>query len=393
MSDVVERYLTLGLRLGRHVDGLVDAYYGPPEIGAAVGAEDPVAPGLLVAEADALAAALASSDLAPNRQAWLADQIRGIRTYAAVLAGERISYSDEVEGCYGVRPEPIAEGTFREAHARLDEVLPGDGSLLDRYDGWRRARRVEPGRMIPALTAIVGLLRARTLRIVDLPADESLSLEEVHDEPWWAFNYYLGGLRSRVVVNADTLTTPFDLVSLAAHEVYPGHHTEHAVKEQGLIRDAGYLEEAIQLVPTPQSLLSEGIAETGLDLLLDADLRAELTELFASHGLEEDIGLALEVGRARRPIGGVSVDAALIIHERGGTVDEAQAHVERWGLRTPEQAAQSVRFVTDPTWRAYATTYSAGQDLCERYVAGDPGRFRKLLTEQVRVADLLAARR
>ena len=25
-----ERYLELGLRLGKHVDGLVDAYYGPP---------------------------------------------------------------------------------------------------------------------------------------------------------------------------------------------------------------------------------------------------------------------------------------------------------------------------------------------------------------------------
>ncbi len=29
-GGVVERYLLLGLRLGRHLDGLVDAYYGPP---------------------------------------------------------------------------------------------------------------------------------------------------------------------------------------------------------------------------------------------------------------------------------------------------------------------------------------------------------------------------
>ena len=27
-----ERYLELGLRLGKHVDGLVDAYYGPSEL-------------------------------------------------------------------------------------------------------------------------------------------------------------------------------------------------------------------------------------------------------------------------------------------------------------------------------------------------------------------------
>jgi hypothetical protein len=31
---VAERYLELCLRLGRHVDGLVDAYYGPADIKA-----------------------------------------------------------------------------------------------------------------------------------------------------------------------------------------------------------------------------------------------------------------------------------------------------------------------------------------------------------------------
>ncbi len=80
-----------------------------------------------------------------------------------------------------------------------------------------------------------------------------------------------------------------------------------------------------------------------------------------------------------------------MIHEHGASADEARAHVERWGLGTTKQAAHTVRFVTDPTWRAYAITYSAGQQLCRAYAAGDPARFRALLTEQVRVADLLAA--
>ena len=43
--NVVRSYLELGLRLGRHVDGLVDAYYGPPELADAVGAESPIALG------------------------------------------------------------------------------------------------------------------------------------------------------------------------------------------------------------------------------------------------------------------------------------------------------------------------------------------------------------
>ena len=63
----------------------------------------------------------------------------------------------------------------------------------------------------------------------------------------------------------------------------------------------------------------------------------------------------------------------------------------RWALVTPEQAAHSVRFVIDPTWRAYVITYSAGRDLCAAWVGGDPARFARLLTEHMRVSDLLAS--
>jgi hypothetical protein len=59
---------------------------------------------------------------------------------------------------------------------------------------------------------------------------------------------------------------------------------------------------------------------------------------------------------------------------------------------TPEFSAHIIRFLNEPTSRTYMLSYSAGQELCDAYVGGDPGRFRRLLTEQVRVADLIAAR-
>ncbi len=119
----------------------------------------------------------------------------------------------------------------------------------------------------------------------------------MHDEPWWAFNYYLGDLRSRVVVNSDQQTTAADLVTLAAHEVYPGHHTERVVKEQLLVRDQGFLEESIQLVPTPQSLVGEGIAELGLEIVMDDELERELEATLTDHGLEGDLARASAISR------------------------------------------------------------------------------------------------
>ena len=80
-----------------------------------------------------------------------------------------------------------------------------------------------------------------------------------------------------------------------------------------------------------------------------------------------------------------------MIHADGASSAEAQAYIERWSLATPEQAQHSVRFATDPTWRAYMITYSAGRDLSRAFVDGDPSRFRRLLTEPVRVSDLVAS--
>jgi len=101
--------------------------------------------------------------------------------------------------------------------------------------------------------------------------------------------------------------------------------------------------------------------------------------------LEQGIAIA----EARAPLARASLDAALLVHVEGASEDEARAHLERWALMSPERAANSVRFVTDPTWRAYSVTYAAGRELCRAYVAGERSRFARLLTEQVTVAELL----
>jgi pimeloyl-ACP methyl ester carboxylesterase len=111
--SLVERYLRLGLELGRHVEGVVDAYYGPPELADAVDAEPPVDPRSLVSAAELL--------LDELEDGWLRDQVVGLRSYAGALAGESGSYADEVEGCFGVRPAYTDEAVFAAAHERTPE--------------------------------------------------------------------------------------------------------------------------------------------------------------------------------------------------------------------------------------------------------------------------------
>jgi hypothetical protein len=382
-ASTSERYVLLGLRLGRHVDGLVDAYYGPEELSRQVESEPVAEPQALVADAEALLDGL--------EDGWLRDQTVGLRTYAGVLAGEELVYSDEVEGCYGVRPARVSTDVYAAALDQLDRLLPGSGSLMERHEAWRQSQLVPEEHVVPAVGDVAVLLRERTNAVVELPGGEGFELEEEHDEPWWAFNYYLGGLRSRVEVNVDIPTVWDDVVELAGHEIYPGHHTEHALKEQLLLREAGRLEECIQLVPTPAALVSEGIAEVGRAVVSDEEVLEEIETILRSHGMAGDLSQAHAIREARRPLRRVMLDAALLLHEDGGSAEEAKSYFERWHLDTPELAAHGVRFVSDPTWRAYAITYSAGGELCRAWVGDDKARLASLLTEHVRVRDLLAA--
>jgi hypothetical protein len=382
-ASAAERYVRLGLQLGRHDDGIVDAYFGPPELAAAVDAEPAVDPRALVSAAEALMNELEDS--------WLRDQVVGLRTYAGVLAGESISYADEADGCYGVRPTHTDEAVFAAAHEQLEELLPGDGRLAERYERWDASIRVPTEQIESTLAAAIAEARARTRELVGLPAGEDVVLEIVRDKPWWASCDYLGDLSSRIAINVDLPMSSIEVLVLAAHETYPGHHTERCTKERLLARGRGLLEETLVLSPTPQSLVTEGIAVLAPYMLLEGEGAAALAAVVHDAGVDLDLAHALAVRRALDPCRWAEVNAALMLHDGDASEAEAHAYLERWGLMTPQWAAHMIRFITEPAQRTYVITYPAGRELCGAYVAGDPERFRRLVTEQVRVRDLLAA--
>src|SRR6266511_3435151 len=127
-------------------------------------------------------------------------------------------------------------------------------------------------------------------------------------------------------------------------------------------------------------------------MLLEGDGGAALAAVTDDAGIELDLARALAIRRAHEPCAWAEVNAELKLHDGGAGEAEVHAYLERWGLMTPEWADHMIRFYTEATTRTYIHTYSAGRELCRSYVAGEPKRFRRLLTEQVRVRDLLEAR-
>jgi hypothetical protein len=376
---IAERYVELCLQLARHDEELVDYYYGPKEIAERVEREELPKPEALAAAARTLAEETDST--------YLKAQLRGLEVVARKLAGEEISYDDEVEGCYGVRPRRIPEERFEEAHRALDEVLPPGGTLAERYQRWEDGEPVPPDRLEDVLRSIGDLFRDRTRELFGLPEGETFELELVTGKHWDAFNDYRGGLRSRVEVNTDLPVGAGAVVALMAHELYPGHHTERTWKEQ-LLYGRGRLEESILVYGTPQSVITEGIAVLAVDLVVEQHgevIAAALNEW----GITYDAETARRVRRAATVIDDAVANAAVLLHVDGVSTDDAKAYLQRWELASAERAAQHIQFVLDRWGAAYIRTYTDGYELCRDWVAGDPERFKRLLTEQLTPADLM----
>jgi hypothetical protein len=393
---LVEEYLTLGLRLGRHVDGMVDAYYGDPARRDRIQAEPMHSAAQLVGELRLLLAGIDADqpldtgsvrgipgDAAPARRHWLATQVVGLLTTARRLAGEEIGYADEVEACYGVRPTRVDEEVLVGAHRRLDEVLPGSGPLAERLVTWRESHAVPVDKLRPAIDSLAEDLRSRTRGLFGLPEGEQVEFELVTAQPWSGFNYYLGDLRSRVAVNTDLPVLSTGLAHLVAHESYPGHHTEHSRKEVGLVRRRHWWEESIFLVGTPQCLLAEGLADLGLEVVMGRRPEATVADHLRPLGIRYDAEVVAAVSEAGEALGAVRQNAAFRLHEDGADATTVTAEVARWGLLSPDRAAKAVEFLTHPTWRAYLTCYVEGLPLCRAFVNGDPARFDRLLSEQL----------
>jgi hypothetical protein len=144
------------------------------------------------------------------------------------------------------------------------------------------------------------------------------------------------------------------------------------------------------MVATPSCLVSEGIASLASEVMLGDDAEDAVAGHVQGTGVGYDAALSRKVKDARRPLAYVGPNVALLIHTRGASEEEAVEYFMRWALVSRGRAENAVRFITDPVWRSYISTYTAGYDLCRDFVSGDPARFKRLLTEQLTPAGLTA---
>lgn len=281
----------------------------------------------------------------------------------------------------------MAEDRFAEAHAQLDEALPGRGSVHERFVAWRESQQV-PAELVGAgLEQLAAALRERTDELFGLPEGDEVEFVLETGKPWGGFCDYQGGLRTRISISIDLPIPSYRLLELVTHEVYPGHHTDHVFKEP-LIAE-GRLELAIALFPTPRSVVAEGIAMLANEILFGADAEHAGAEILRPLGIPYDAQTAAVVRSAHETLAFVGPNLVQLIAEGRVARDDAWAYARRWLIGPDALIERSVALLDQP-WPAYTICYRTGLALARRFVNGDPQRFGRLLREQLTPEELAA---
>ena len=369
--------MTLVLALGRHDPDYVDAYYGPPAWHEeAVGETRPLSEirDAAVALARVVAVTEAQDEARRRRQRYLARMLESVAVRAEMLAGKKLSFDEESQALYDAVAPRYTEDYFRTTREELARELPGQGSLLERYEAFKARFTIPAERLDLVFLTAIEEARRRTQRHLELPAGESFRVEYVTGKSWGGYNWYQGNYSSLIQVNTDLPIHIDRAIDLGAHEGYPGHHVYHSLCEKHLVRDRGWIELTVYPLFSPQGLIAEGSANFGVEVAFPNAERTEFERdvLFPLAGLDPAAAGSYERLRrlsdrlayagneaARRYLDG-ELDA------RGAT-DWLAEHA----LMPRARAEQRVRFFDQ--YRSYVINYTIGKDLVRRYVESRGG--------------------
>ena len=373
MNALAERYVKLVLKVGQHDENFVDAYYGDPAW-KPTGAPEPLATlgaeaATLRREAQAVTLDARADNLLRLRREYLDKQLGAVETRIAMLGGQKLSFDEEAARLYDAQPPTRHETDFLPVLEKLEQLLPGRGSLADRYAAFREGFIIPKDKVDAVFRAAIDGCRAKTTERLQLPRGETFTVEYVTGKSWSAYNWYKGSFTSVIQVNMDLPITIDRAIDLACHEGYPGHHVYNALLEQNLVRERGWVEFTVYPLFSPQSLIAEGTANFGIDVAFPGEARTafERERLYPLAGL--DPGTAATFAEVQEQIAKLTYAGNEAARKYlNGQLSRAAAatFLQQWAMSPKDRAEQRTRFFDQ--YRSYVINYNYGQDLVREYV-------------------------
>ncbi|MFA6456241.1 MAG: 2-hydroxyacyl-CoA dehydratase family protein [Bacteroidota bacterium] len=381
MNEVAEQYVRLILDIGQHDPDFVDAYYGPKEWQEASKKMN-YRLTALHDRADAIMVRLKRIRVPRKntadglRKTYLQKQLTAASAKLEMLMGTTFTFDEEAKKLYDATPPSFSEKHFAGILDELKHTLPpGSGSVQERYQEFRNQFIIPKEKLDTVFQTAINECRKRTKQFIALPKNERFTVEYVNNKAWSGYNWYQGDAHSLIQVNTDFPIFIDRAVDLAAHEGYPGHHVYNVLLESELLKKKGWIEFCIYPLFSPQSLIAEGSANYGINVVLPEKERLafEKKYLFPVAGLDPSKAEQYYTVQALfAKLAYAGNEAARGYLNGTMTKEKALMWLTTCALFDSARAEQRLKFIEK--YRSYVINYNLGQDLVKKYVEKKSGK-------------------
>jgi len=400
LSKFGEDFLLLALRIDKHIKGYVDFYYGPENLRQIVDYESLTAPNTLLNDSNDLLKQLGSQGFDKERIRYIEKLLVAMKTSIEILIGSPISVKDQISRLYDISLQPVNESKLYDLKEDFNKAYEGSGSLEERMKELRIRRKVSESDVFDLFKKALEIVKNRTNELFSnfLPKNETIIIDLIgkkkeNEVKWSYYNWYLGNYTSRIEVNPSYDIYWSSLLSAAAHEGYPGHHTEFVVKEQYLFRELSQFEHSILLMNSPKLIISEGIASLAVNLLFSYRDQAEISfrEFCRKKTDEDSLDIITNQYSVRKK-------TDLFLHNLAfhALIDEWSneqlfRYATSFEILSKENINNRINFLNNPVHATTDFCYSIGRNLIVDKYSEFPSldNFFDLLTKPVLPSDLI----
>lgn len=383
LNDIAAEYVKLTLKVGQHHNYYIDAYYGPKEWQPT---GEPVKLDKLKQLTAQLLIDIKQVKVPKNqeqRKEFLQVQLQSVEVFIRQLLEEPLSFEQESLGLYDAISPEINITKLDLVLNKLAQLLPGEQPLHQRYNKFQSQFIIDTTKLDSVFQAAINEARQRTKQHIALPEQENFTVEYVKDKIWSGYNWYKGNSFSIIQLNTDFPIYIDRAVDLASHEGYPGHHVFNSQMEQHLVNNNGWMEYSVYPLFSPMSLLAEGSANYGIQVVFNAEdrLKFEQEVLFPLAGLDASKAKKYyEIQALKEQLS--YIDNLVAAQYLDGMIekDKAIELLMKYSLVSIQKAQQRIGFIEAN--RAYVINYNLGQDLVHKYIdkltgtAGDDVRWQ-----------------
>ena len=375
IDTIAENYVKLVLEIGQYDNAFVDAYFGPEQWRPTAPKAD-ILPlddfveraNTLISQCDALLH-LDDANLEIARINMLKKQLIAVRTKTEMIGGKVYTFDEEAKLLYDADPPHFSLPYLDKLLIGLDSTLIGEGDLPTRYNNFMAEFVIPKQKLDTVFRVAIDASRQITKEYFELPENENFVLEYVTDKVWGGYNYYKGNAQSLIQINTDLPIYISRAIDLASHEGYPGHHVYMMLIEQNLVKTKGWVEYSVYPLFSPLSLIAEGSANYGIDVVFPGEKRIafEKEHLFPIVGIDVDkaemfytvAGLMGKLNYARNEVARAYLNGDI-------SREDAVKQVQKYSLSSPEKAEKTIRFIE--VNRSYVINYNLGKDLVAKHV-------------------------